>query len=236
MQAFNDGMASKTSDSADDGAKMGVTPRYEDMKVPQLKHLLKERGLPVSGRKSELIERLERPPTKKPEKAWQHSEEKKRLKRALLDDKSPIHDMSIEEVRNSDAGYSQYPKFEKYFKDLKARVKAEKRQVEVDDLAAKMHLLAFERGPMNAKGYPYWDTHPAKTLLEVDVANKLHEQMKPSKLRKTRSEYMEFPADVFRQNVGNEIKKQNGAAFWAYKRNKRGMKKYLNELKERSDV
>jgi len=32
---------------------------FEDLKVPELKELLKERGLKVSGKKSELIERLE---------------------------------------------------------------------------------------------------------------------------------------------------------------------------------
>ena len=31
---------------------------YDDMKVPDLKAALKEKGLPVSGKKSELIERL----------------------------------------------------------------------------------------------------------------------------------------------------------------------------------
>ena len=32
---------------------------YDSMTVPQLKELLKERGLPLSGKKEELIARLE---------------------------------------------------------------------------------------------------------------------------------------------------------------------------------
>lgn len=208
--------------------------QFEDMTVPQLKLQLKAKGLPVSGRKDELIDRLRAPPTPKPKKAWQHSEERKRLKRALLDDASPIHGMTIGEIRDSDPGYQQYPKFEKYFKDLKQRVNEEKEQVKADDLAVKMHLMSFPRGEINAKGYPYWDTHLAKSLLEVDVSNKLNEKMKPRKLWKSRSEYMDFPADVFAKHVDNEVKKQKAASFWAYKRNKRGMKLYLKEVKERA--
>ena len=81
---------------------MGVTSQHEDMKVSQLRQLLKDKGLPVSSRKSKLIKQLERLPTKKTEKAWQHSKDKKRLKQALLNDTLPIHNMSIKEVCNSE--------------------------------------------------------------------------------------------------------------------------------------
>ncbi|RJU95749.1 MAG: 50S ribosomal protein L32e [Candidatus Poseidoniales archaeon] len=37
---------------------IGMTEEYESMTVAQLKELLKEQGLPVSGKKAELIERL----------------------------------------------------------------------------------------------------------------------------------------------------------------------------------
>ena len=35
-----------------------MTENFEEMTVAELKELLKERGLPVSGKKAELIERL----------------------------------------------------------------------------------------------------------------------------------------------------------------------------------
>ncbi len=39
-----------------------MTEKFEEMTVAELKELLKERGLPVSGKKAELIERLAEQP------------------------------------------------------------------------------------------------------------------------------------------------------------------------------
>ena len=44
-----------TPDSEDEAPR---TPDYDSMTVPQLKDALKEKGLPVSGKKSDLIARL----------------------------------------------------------------------------------------------------------------------------------------------------------------------------------
>ena len=106
-------------------------PPLQELKklnVEELKSLLRKKGLTVSGRKAELLERLNIGWNKTgiKVKAWQHSEAKKKLKRALLDPDSPIHNMSLEEIRKSESIYSQYPNFEKYFKDLKKHVEEEK--------------------------------------------------------------------------------------------------------------
>ena len=82
--------------------------------------------------------------------------------------------MSVEEIRNTDNRYKQYPKFEKYYKDLKDKVEAEKLQVKMGDLAAKVRMIIFPTTRLNAKGYPTWHIHPTQSLLEVDVVNKLH--------------------------------------------------------------
>lgn len=88
------------------------------------------KGLPVSGKKSELIERLQRMnevkdfipkhanATTKP-KPWQRSDAKKELKRALLDPTSSIHKMSVDEIFKSNNNYKQYPNFLEYYKNLK---------------------------------------------------------------------------------------------------------------------
>lgn len=206
----------------------------ESLTVSELKVRLKERGLPQYGRKKELIERLTNPPTGPKPKAWQCSDAKKTLKSALLDPNSPVNKMSVGEIQNMDERYKRYPNFEKYYKDLKKKVEGEKQQVEIDDLAARMHLMSFPTPAITAKGYPSWKGHPAKALLEVDVANKLNQTLKPEKLQATRAEYQEFPLCVFRKRVNREADKQRTTAYWADKRNKKALKKYLKALRERA--
>ena len=149
------------------------------------------------------------------------------MKKALLDPKSQVHKMTLEQIRKSDPRYQQYPNFAKYCTDLKLKVKEEKKQVEMDDIAVRMHKMSFPRSPLNKRGYPHWDTHPARGLLEADIANNLHKKMKPLQLMATREAYKEFPPDVFAKRYFREISKQKAASFWADKRNKKGMKRYL---------
>ena len=194
--------------------------------------MLRQKGLPVTGRKSELKVRLNQEAVEnqgpKP-KPWQHSTAKKNLKRALLDPKSPIRGMSMEQIRASDNRYKQYPNFPKYYNDLKVRVALERERVRLDDMLVRMHLRDCPRPARANRGYPHWNTHTAKALLEVDVSNDLHKEKKPQELRKTRRGYKEFPKDV-----SQEVAKQRAARFWADKRNKSGMKKFMEDVVKRA--
>ena len=110
----------------------------------------------------------------------------------------------------------------------------EKRIVRIDDIAAEEHMKNNPTPEMNARGYQNWKRHPAKALLEVDVANKLHKKMKPKQLRKTRDEYKTIPLPIFGKRLQREVDKQRSALYWAYKRSKKGMQKYLREVDERA--
>lgn len=209
----------------------------KSLTVKQLQQLLQQKGLPVTGRKSELQVRLNQAAVEKQgpkPKPWQHSTAKKDLKRALLDPKSPIHGMSMEQIRASDNRYKQYPNFPKYYNDLKVRVALERERVRLDDMLVRMHLRDCPRPARANRGYPHWNTHAAKALLEVDVSNDLHKEKKPQELRKTRREYKELPKDVFAKRVSQEVAKQRAARFWADKRNKSGMKKFLEDVAKRA--
>ena len=221
-------------------SKLQNNQSLEKLTVKQLQQLLKERGCAVSGKKAELIERLKskaaaaadssgKACSKKP-KQWQHSTAKKELKRALLDPTSAIHNMSVDEIRNSRNIYKQYPNFPKYYRTLKALVEAEIEQVKADDIAVEEHLRNNPRKLLNRRGYPHWDTHAAKKKLAFDIANKVHERMTPCNLRSTRDEYKEFPPKVFAKRVSSEVAKQRAVQFWAVKRNKKGMAKYLENI------
>ena len=67
----------------------------------------------------------------------------------------------------------------------------------VDEIAAKEHMKHNPTPKYNARGYQNWKRHPAKALLEVDIANKLHEKMKPKHLRKTRDAYKTISLPIF---------------------------------------
>jgi hypothetical protein len=51
--------------------------------------------------------------------------------------------------------------------------------------------------------------------------------MRPSELRKTKAEYMEFPREVFAKRVHAEITKQKADGFWVHGRNKQSMKQHV---------
>jgi hypothetical protein len=208
----------------------------DKMTIKQLKFLLRKKGLPVTGRKADLIQRLKTRYIHGPKpKPWQHSTAKKQyLKRALLDPKSPIHGMSMEQIRASDNRYNQYPNFPKYYKDLKGCVALERERVQLDDMLVQMHLRDCPRPACANRGYPHWNTHAAKKLLEVDVLYNLHKKKKPQELQKTRRESREFPKDVFSKRVSQEVGKQRAAQLWADKWNKSGTKKCLEDVTNRA--
>lgn len=102
-------------------------------------------------------------------------------------------------------------------------------QVKSDDKAVEKHLRSNPRSNTNNRGYPHWDTHPAKKIWKLTGYN-LHERMEPRQLRKMRDAYKEFPSEVFTKRVFVEIAKQKAATFWAFKRNKKGMQMYLKNF------
>ena len=114
-------------------------------------------------------------------------------------------------------------------------MREEKLRVHRDNIAVEKYRQSNPRSYLNERGYPHWDTHPARKLLELDVANNKHQEMTATQLQRTNNAYKEFPTEVFAKRVNREVSKQKAAQFWAYKRNKRGMKNYLRELSDRAN-
>jgi hypothetical protein len=119
--------------------------------------------------------------------------------------------MSMEQIHASDNRYKQYPNFPKYYNDLKVHVALEREHVRLDDMLVWMHLRDCPRPAHANRGYPHWNTHAAKGLLEVHILNDLHKEKKPQELRKTRREYREFPKDIFAKRVSQEVSKQRAS-------------------------
>jgi hypothetical protein len=56
--------------------------------------------------------------------------------------------------------------------------------------------------------------------------------MKPKELWKTRKEYKEFPLYVFRNHVHQEKRAQRETPYWIVKRNKKGLRKHNEHVKD----
>ena len=100
---------SKTTSSKNSGNRKATLPTkesLEQLKVNDRQSLLRKEGLPVSGRKSDLIERSANPLYRGPKpKAWQYSDTKKDLKQELLKPSSPLHSMTAKEVQNTNKSF-----------------------------------------------------------------------------------------------------------------------------------
>ena len=56
--------------------------------------------------------------------------------------------------------------------------------------------------------------------------------MKPKELWNTRKEYKEFPLNVFRNHVNQEKRAQRETPYWIVKRNKKGLRKHNEHVRE----
>ena len=165
---------------------------------------------------------------------WKNSDGKKFLRKELWDISSPYHSMSIKDIHSSDARFSVYPlkNFTTNFKNLKKKVDGLRVQVDFDDRAVLQHMKSYPRSSHTKRGYPHWNSHPAKQHLEDDVYNKIADTMLPSQLWMTRQSYQDFPQDIFCVRVHAEKRKQREQTFWVAKRNKTAMQRHLKEAAE----
>jgi len=142
--------------------------------------------------------------------------------------------MSIKDIHASDDRFSGYPlkNFKSNYKNLKKKIEEMTARVELDNKAVREHHKMYPRPSTTKRGYPHWDTHPAKEQLENDVRNGTANEKTPRELWMANDTYKEFPPDVFCKRVQAEKQKQRGDAFWVEKRNRKAMKERLVEVGE----
>ena len=58
-----------------------------------------------------------------------------------------------------------------------------------------------------------WHQSEARRLLKIDIDNGEHTRKKPSVLYKSREEYQEFPPDVFRKHIHQEVDERSSRLF-----------------------
>ena len=155
------------------GANTTPTPiDYSRLIVKELKSILRDRGLQVSGTKAVLVQRLEEYDalnqvgarglghdivpvgTQWKEQKWIDSFAKAYLKKCLLDDKSKIHSMTPAEVYLSHPSFACYPKdrFIANLANLKQALRIERALVVQEEEEFAREKSLYPRGKVTSRG------------------------------------------------------------------------------------
>jgi hypothetical protein len=230
--------SSDKSDGSDDHSEdCDATMSEEELRKltkDQLKAKLKDLGMKVSGKKDELIERLLHPQLHQKPVAWRKSKAKALLFKLLHDKKSKLYSMTAREVYESHSWFQQYPfeRFKDNFANLKVSVESSLQIIDEDIKIVTEELKNFPQSNQSIRGYPRWDKHAAKDLLEDDIRNGKYTLGQAKQFQRTRAEYLCFPLDVFRYHIHQERRKQRELPMKVVQRNKKARKKHQKEVEE----
>ena len=203
----------------------------------QLQGLLRKRKMKTTGKKSVLINRLLGKDGGKAKQQWKKSLAKSLLSSLINNKKSKIHHMTAEEIWDSDPIFQQYPfdKFEEYLTTLQKAAANEEEIALINDDEFWTEMIAYPRDIVTDRGVPYWDSHPASSLLAEDVRDGTADMIKPKELHQMRIQYTEFPLKVFRQHIYQERRRLREEPGWVEKRNKLAQKMHENEMNALSE-
>jgi len=140
------------------------------------------------------------------------------------------YDMEAKDIWELHHQFMRYPlnDFKKYNTNMKRLAAKKKLIIDEDELAFQKDCIYFVSKTITNRGYPFWHKHAASELLKEDAENGITTQMKPADLWASRSEYMDFPLEVFRKHIYQEKYKQLAKPYWQYFRNRMSGK--LHEL------
>ena len=117
----------------------------------------------------------------------------------------------------------------RYNEAIKKAVKRRARAAKEEEWLKHDRLL-HPRKSHNARGEPVFDLDTeAKEQLKEDIENKLHKEMSPMALWESRSLYMKYREDIFRQRIYQEIRRKKFLNWLEKKRTKK-----RKELKEKN--
>lgn len=122
----------------------------------------------------------------------------------------------------------KFEQFRDRLKDHRKQVKAHLRTAMEDEKIMLEDRKLYPKAPFNGNGTPKWPMHQAKFLLQQDMDEKKHLEMKPRILRETRDEYKMFTLDVFR---GHIYQQKRANRFILYLNDNREQKKKIHSCK-----
>lgn len=172
--------------------------------------------------------------------AWKSKKKKKSpgyelLFRLYMDRNSGIHVMTVEEIWDSSPWFRCYDlnEFKKYNKEMISLVKKYRGRIEKESADFLADQSNFPRKSSTHTSEPFWDTHPARKLLEADVMSGLAYKLKPNQLYKTQPAYSQFTIDTFRCHIYQEKYAQKAVAYWQCKRNIIAQRQHSKEMDQR---
>jgi hypothetical protein len=153
-----------------------------------------------------------------PKIKWRKSQAKKLLHAAIIDGKVPENalDNDGNEIMKLEEIYGLHQEFLLYdFTKFAARLASVRADIlsnkdrSLDDMSAfELYLLNHNVSLYSRKGYIQWQGSDAQCCLLEDISNGcLLTEQKPKELWESRQEYYEnFPLDVFRKNIQQEVR------------------------------
>ena len=113
-----------------------------------------------------------------------------------------------------------YENFRTNLRNLRQSLHRLQGHADADSAALAHDLQVRPPAANNPRGYPRWDGSEAERLLKIDINGCMHSNMKPHILYQKRKEYQEFPLEVFRDHIYQEIRSRTGSLYWSAKKKK----------------
>jgi hypothetical protein len=154
--------------------------------------------------------------------SWRNSDAKKLLLEWILEGR--VAGMKPKQVYALDDIFKpfKYDNFVGNLNRLRKKVGTRLVLVEFDQAAFDHDQLLYPTSATTQRGYPRWPGHEAKRLLKEDIDEGKHETMTPLALYKTRpAEYGQFPLDVFRDHLYQEVRGRKERGYWLNKKKKK---------------
>jgi len=162
------------------------------------------------------------PDGKKPP-AWRNSPAKAVLRDGIID-KVYLPEMGPEVVYASNEIFWQY-KFANFKTNLTNLRLALARDIgransDAEYLAADLlnhPPIAVAAQVLAGQGYPIWAGSEAEHCLKEDVDQGRHLMAAPKELYESRDEYQEWPLDVFRDHIYQELRRRKTQSYWLHR-------------------
>lgn len=143
------------------------------------------------------------------EEDWAKSEAKKLLAKDIIDG-VVTDDMDWGDVfwQRPEYAATTHRLFRGRLESLRKQISFASRRAAADEAALAHDCRLFPAQAQNYRGEPRWDGSAAQSWLTIDVKAGKHEQLEPKQLHQMRLAYKEFPLDVFREHIYQEVRKQ----------------------------